>query len=361
LRRGRWRLAPLIGLLAFLAGGIVAVTLIHGRSRRHGGGAGALPGWLRLEALLLPGDPCRRHRRRPAGETSLALAIALAAVATLATSAATADRCVPGMKAGCPPADSGGVTTLPSRLRRHLTYANVMASIAVFVALGGVGYAATTINGNSIVKRTIGAGKLKDGTLTSKQVKQNALTGSVINESSLATVPSAETAVSATSATSAASAETANSATTAQSTETADHALSADTATSATSADSATTAADADAVGGFTAQQLLVACPTDTELYGGMCWDEGPRPAANWIVASSDCGDAGGRLPSLSELIAYVLQPGTQVSGQHWSGDASDFEVGSGEESALTRGESATAVSHSPVHLGYRCLFYRAN
>jgi hypothetical protein len=271
------------------------------------------------------------------------------------------------MKAGCRRADSAGVSNLPSRLRRHLTYANVMASIAVFVALGGVGYAATTISGNSIVKRTIGAGKLKNGTLTSKQVKQNALTGSVINESSLATVPSAETATSAetaasaTSAGTAGSADTANTATTAQSAETADHALSADTATSATSADSATTAADADAVGGFTAQQLLVGCPADTELYGGMCWDEDPRPAANWIVASSDCGDAGGRLPSLSELIAYVLQPGTQVSGQHWSGDASDFEVGSGEESALTRGEAATAVSHSPVHLGYRCLFYRAN
>jgi hypothetical protein len=232
------------------------------------------------------------------------------------------------------------MTKLPSRLRRHLTYANAMASIAVFVALGGVSYAAATINGNSIVKRTIGAGKLKNGTLTSNQVKQNGLTGSVIDESSLATVPSAQTAASATMATSA---------------------TSATTATSANTANSATTAADSDTVGGFTAQQLQIDCPADTELYGGMCWDEDPRPAANWIAASSDCGDASGRLPSLSELIAYVLQPETQVSGQHWSGDASDFEVGSGEESILTRGESATSTSHSPVHLGYRCLFYRVN
>ena len=59
------------------------------------------------------------------------------------------------------------MTKLPSRLRRHLSYANVMASVAVFLALGGVGYAAATINGNSIVKQTIGAGKLKKGTLTS--------------------------------------------------------------------------------------------------------------------------------------------------------------------------------------------------
>jgi hypothetical protein len=244
------------------------------------------------------------------------------------------------------------MTNLRSRLGRHLSYANVMASIAVFVALGGVGYAAATINGNSIVKRTIGAGKLKNGSLGSRQVKKNALTGSVINESSLEIVPAAQTAASATAA---ASANTANSAATAN------HALSADTATSATSADSATTAADADTVGGLSAQQLLVDCPADTELFGGMCWEEDPRAATNWIVASATCGNAGGRLPSLSELIAYVLQPGTQVSGQHWSGDASDFEVGSGEESVLTRGETATAVSHSPIGLGYRCLFYRAN
>ena len=67
------------------------------------------------------------------------------------------------------------MTNLRSRLRRHLTYANVMASIAVFIALGGIGYAATSINGNKIVKQTIGAGKLKHKTLTGYQINTNKL------------------------------------------------------------------------------------------------------------------------------------------------------------------------------------------
>jgi hypothetical protein len=272
------------------------------------------------------------------------------------------------------------MTKLPSRLRRQLSYANVMATIAVFLTFGGVGYAAATINGNKIVQQTIGAGKLKKGTLTNAQVKANALTGSVIDESTLS-VPSAQTAAtattagsastaasantanSATTAKSATSAETAGSASTAKSAATADHALTADsatTATTATSAGSAATAGDADTLDGLTAEQLRIACPASTELFGGMCWDDDPRPIAGWITASITCGNAGGRLPSLSELIAYIAQPGPPVS-EHWSGDASDHDPVGNEEIALTRDESGTASKRAPVSLGYRCLFYRAN
>ncbi len=241
--------------------------------------------------------------------------------------------------------------TLRSRLRRHLTYANVIASIAVFLAFGGVGYAATTLNGKRIVNHSIGAGKLKNGTLTSAQVKKNSLTGAVIEEASLGAVPQAQNAVSATtaeSANSAASAETAGYATNA------DHAVSADTAASAS------TAEDADTVDGLTASQLQVSCPADTELFGGMCWDEDARTAHGWVVASVECGEEGGRLPSLSELVAYVLRPGEQVSGPTWSSDVID--VSGGDPVIATRDEGTTASSPaSSGSFGYRCLFYRVN
>lgn len=272
------------------------------------------------------------------------------------------------------------MTNFPSRLRRHLSYANVMASIAVFVALGGVGYAAATIDGNSIVKRTIGAGKLKNGTLTSNQVKQNALTGSVIDESTLGTVPTAATATSAATATNATSADSAKTATSAdtagsagtaetansaKTAETAGHATTADSADTATEADTATSAAmagDADTLDGLDASDLQVACPVDTGLYGGMCWDDDPRPIKNWIAASRDCGNAGGRLPSLSELIAYVTRPGAPAApAESWSGDVSDLDTLSGEESILTRDGTTTSVKPAPTTLGYRCLFYRVN
>ena len=92
-----------------------------------------------------------------------------------------------------------------------------------------------------------------------------------------------------------------------------------------------------------------------------MCWDQAPRPLAGWITASITCGNAGGRLPSLSELVAYIAQPGTQVGAEHWSGDAADFDVAEGEEIALARDESGTTLKRAPITLGYRCLFYRAN
>jgi hypothetical protein len=45
-----------------------------------------------------------------------------------------------------------------SALRARLTYANVMATVAVFVALGGSSYAAITLNKNSVKSRHIGKG-----------------------------------------------------------------------------------------------------------------------------------------------------------------------------------------------------------
>jgi hypothetical protein len=173
-------------------------------------------------------------------------------------------------------------------------------------------------------------------------VKADSLTGSVIDESTLTIVPSAQ---NATSATTAGSANTAKSATTAQS------------AATAKSAD------NADTVEGLSAEDLIVACPAATVLFGGMCWDADNRPLKNWIAASIDCGKAGGRLPSLSELIAYVDQEGPPVIGEIWTGDVSELDPDpEGDEIVLTRSENATSSARSQsLDLGYRCLFYRVN
>lgn len=235
--------------------------------------------------------------------------------------------------------------SLGQRLLRHLSLANLLAFSALFVALGGVGYAAATINGNAIKKQTIGAGKLKPGTLSSAQVKADGLTGSVIDESTLGVVPAAQTAVSAQSATTAASATTAKTATSAD---------------SATTAQSATIAAQAETLDGLTPEELQVSCPPNTTLFGGDCWDDSVRPVKTWIGASVECGNAGGRLPSLSELVAYVLRDGLQAPQPHWSADV--VEASSGEETVLARDETLTS-SHKSVgtDLGFRCVFYRAN
>lgn len=263
------------------------------------------------------------------------------------------------------------------RLVRHLTFSNVIALIALFIALGGAAYAGAKIDGKSIVSGSIGGGKLKDetitankikkGTITGAQIKEGSITSSVIDVSTLATVPSATSAQTATNATQAKTANTAQEADTAKSADDAKHANEADSATdaghadqadSAKQADEADFATDAGTVEGATVSQLTVHCSATTEFYGGMCWDKTTRAAKLWLVADAECGDAGGRLPLIGELIAFVLRPGEQVDEQVWSGDVVD--VSPSEEKVLTSDENGREKVGSGTH-GFRCVFPLSN
>jgi hypothetical protein len=59
-----------------------------------------------------------------------------------------------------------------NKLRGRLTYANVMATIAVFVALGGTSVAAVSLKRNSV-----GSAQIKNGSVTGNDVKSNSLSG----------------------------------------------------------------------------------------------------------------------------------------------------------------------------------------
>src|SRR3954468_15236725 len=85
--------------------------------------------------------------------------------------------------------DPEGVLML-ARVRHRLSYANVVATLALFVALGGTGYAASQLTGRDIKNRS----------LSRVDIKKNALTGTEINESRLKQVPSAANATNANSA-----------------------------------------------------------------------------------------------------------------------------------------------------------------
>jgi hypothetical protein len=69
-------------------------------------------------------------------------------------------------------------------LRRHLSYANTMATLAVFIALGGSSYAALAITGSDV----------RDGSLTYRDLKRNTLGGTRIKESRLGKVRHARNA-----------------------------------------------------------------------------------------------------------------------------------------------------------------------
>jgi hypothetical protein len=66
------------------------------------------------------------------------------------------------------------------RIGSHLTYANVVASTALFIALGGVGYAAVKLPKNSV-----GSSQIMKNAVSGSQVKNSSLTGSDIKDKSL--------------------------------------------------------------------------------------------------------------------------------------------------------------------------------
>jgi hypothetical protein len=162
------------------------------------------------------------------------------------------------------------------KARKRLTYANVMSTIALFVALGGAtAFAASQLPKNSIGSRQIKAkavttGKLATGAVSGIKVANGSLTGADLNLSQLGTVP---------------------------------------TATSASRADSAK------AVNGHT-----IECPPATTPYNGLCFDSTPNPAASSLKEAADsCAAKGGFLPAPIDLYAArsVLSLGTGVGSDH--------------------------------------------
>ena len=72
------------------------------------------------------------------------------------------------------------------RIRRHLSYANVTATVALFVALGGGAYAVTSVDSRDIANDSVKSIDLKDRkAVTGIDVKRNRLTGRQISEATL--------------------------------------------------------------------------------------------------------------------------------------------------------------------------------
>jgi hypothetical protein len=94
------------------------------------------------------------------------------------------------------------------QIRKRLTYANVMSSIAIFLLLGGAtAFAAKKIGSNEIKGNSITTGKIKKEAITASKLKKNsvttakiangAVTGAKINLGSVGTIPNATHATSA--------------------------------------------------------------------------------------------------------------------------------------------------------------------
>ena len=146
-----------------------------------------------------------------------------------------------------------------SRLRHHLTYANVMATCAVFIALGGSSYAALKVTGKNV----------RDRSLTYRDLKRNTLGGSRIKESRLGVVPRAN---------------------------------------------------NSRRVGGLSAARLLLRCQPGMIPAAGTCIETAARAPAPYGGAVTQCQitkdrqTPGRRLPTHGELMALLSNSAIQLA-----------------------------------------------
>ena len=146
-------------------------------------------------------------------------------------------------------------------IRAHLSYANVTATLALFIALGGSSYAALRIGSREIVNNSVRSGDIRNnhvrsrdirnGTLLGRDVKRNALGPNQIRENRLGPVP---------------------------------------------------TALNAERLGGLTPIDLRLRCPGGTIAKAAACIETETRVPTAFPNAFAACGNAGRRLPDYAEL-----------------------------------------------------------
>ena len=78
-----------------------------------------------------------------------------------------------------------------ARIAKHLSFSNVVACLALFIALGGTVYAAGQISGKQIKKNSLPGNRIKPKTIPANRVKPNSLSGKQINEATLTGISAA--------------------------------------------------------------------------------------------------------------------------------------------------------------------------
>ena len=181
-----------------------------------------------------------------------------------------------------------------ARLRAHLTYANVVATLALFLALGGVSYAAIRVSSRNIINNTVRTQDLRNNavrtqdlrnneirgrdirnrTITNADILTNTITGQQVRESSLSKVP------------------------------------------------------DADLLDGADGASYRVGCPAGTARHGGGCIETAARTSATYNSAARTCGSAGRRLPNPDELASFGEEQGIELDNDNeWSSARNDSDA----------------------------------
>jgi hypothetical protein len=154
-------------------------------------------------------------------------------------------------------------------LARCTSYANVVSTLALFIALGGTSYAVLRVGSDDVADNSLRSRDIRDGalrgrdirdtTLRARDIGRNSLGSRVVKESALGVVPRA---------------------------------------------------VDAERLGGATAQDLRLKCPTGTLTKGGACIENVARPPTGFLTAINQCEQAGRGLVTMPQLDQFVRATG---------------------------------------------------
>ncbi len=201
------------------------------------------------------------------------------------------------------------------RTRPHLTYANVMSTIAVFAVLaGGSAWAASKIDTSQIKKGAVTARKLDNGAVTTKKIQDDAVTGAKAEEASFGQVPDAAHADNATN------------------------------------------------LDGKPASDYRLHCPGNLDRAGDLCYESDLRSAATYPTALKACALDQRRLPDAGELALVFDHLGAPQTRQFVAGHFFDQDMAWGsaliEDSSRILHSSAVAENLSAP---YRCVTSATN
>jgi hypothetical protein len=202
-------------------------------------------------------------------------------------------------------------STVNERIRRRCTYANVVATLALFIALGGSSYAALRVGSREIVDNSVRGKDIRNRTVTHEDVGRNALGGTNIKESRLGTVPRAN---------------------------------------------------------GLTAKgsaRLRLRCPAGTELAAGECFESSPQQPASYYTAATFCAATNRgnrRLPTHAELVAFFSAGHASAQGGELTANA--VEDPDGPEVArvlIAVGNGGVAFDQASAEHPFRCVTNPSN
>jgi hypothetical protein len=196
-----------------------------------------------------------------------------------------------------------------ARVRSRISYANVVATVALFVALGGSAIAAGVFDGHRIKGRSVPGTKLIRNSVTRSEVKESTL-GKVPNADKIDSLDSKDFLRA--------------------------NGKAADTNKFGghdfdefLRADSAGRAFDASRLEGLPGTSYRLTCPPadrPARLFFSLCIESGDRAPALFATASSACADLGGRLPTIAELEAF-RQQGSITLGGNSGGDVAEWSA----------------------------------